>query len=110
MNKDRLKDIAKAVKGFTESMEKFNEACATARGAFDDFKSEIERIKGEEEEYRDNMPENMQSGEKYERAENAINQFDESETAISELESFFDEADNISDKVTEATSPLEGIE
>lgn len=110
MNKDRLKEIEKAVKGFSEAMGAFKEAVSTARGAFDDFKSEIERIKSEEEEYRDNMPENMQSGEKYERAENAINQLDECETAIGELESFFDDADNIEDKTNEATSPLESIE
>ena len=30
---------------------------------------ELETLMSEEEEYRDNMPENMQSGEKYEQSE-----------------------------------------
>lgn len=36
--------------------------------------AELEAIQEEEEEYRDNIPENLQGGERYEAAENAIDQ------------------------------------
>lgn len=38
---------------------------------------EIETLKLEEEDYRDNMPENLQSSEKYETAENACTSMEE---------------------------------
>ena len=35
------------------------------------LKSDIETARDEEEEYRDNMPENLQNSERYEKADNA---------------------------------------
>lgn len=43
----------------------------------------IEEIQYEEEEYRDNIPENLQSSERYEAAEEAVSNLEE---AISTLE------------------------
>lgn len=38
----------------------------------EDIKSELEEIQSEEEDYRDNIPENLQGSERYEKAEDAI--------------------------------------
>lgn len=51
--------------------------------SLDAIKGEIEQIRDDEQEYLDNMPENMQSGERGETANAAI---DELEGAISEIE------------------------
>ena len=37
----------------------------------EDLKSTLEDLQGEEEEYRDNIPENLQGSERYEKAEEA---------------------------------------
>lgn len=49
----------------------------------------LEKVKDEEQEYFDNIPENFQSSERYEKAENAV-------AALDDALSMFDEiADNI---------------
>ena len=56
----------------------------------EDLKSDLEALKEEEEEYRDNMPENLQSSERYELADEACNNlnyaFDDLEDAVSYIE------------------------
>lgn len=47
----------------------------------------LEEVKGEEEEYRDNMPENLQNSERYYVAEEACDNLD---SAISSLEEALD--------------------
>ena len=73
MNNDRRKRID-AVK------EKLN-----------DLISEIETLYDEEEEYRDNIPENMQGGDRYQMAEAAADNLqsaiDSAEEAVEYLES-----------------------
>jgi len=54
MNKSRRKWIA-------DTIEKLEE-----------LKSDVESIRDEEEEYKDNMPENLSLSEKYEKAEEAV--------------------------------------
>lgn len=51
------------------------------------LKSDLEELLGEEEEYRDNMPENLQSSERYETADNAC---DNMQSAIYSLEEAID--------------------
>lgn len=55
------------------------------------LRSKLEDIQNEEEEYRDNIPENMQSSEKYEIAEAACDSMSEAidsiEEAINDIES-----------------------
>lgn len=55
------------------------------------LRSKLEDIQNEEEEYRDNIPENMQSSEKYEIAEVAYDSMSEAidsiEEAINDIES-----------------------
>ena len=56
----------------------------------DELKSSLEDLMSEEEEYRDNMPENMQGGERYEAAEMACDNLSDAvsnlEDAISSIE------------------------
>ena len=40
-------------------------------GQLEDLKSTLEDLQGEEEEYRDNIPENLQGSERYEKADEA---------------------------------------
>ena len=51
----------------------------------------IEDLRDEEQEYLDNIPENFQSGEKYEKAENAIYELDD---AINNLDSVIENIEN----------------
>lgn len=46
-------------------------------------KDRLEMLHDEEEEYRDNIPENLQGSERYERAEEAVDALD---SAVSSLE------------------------
>lgn len=50
-------------------------------------KDNLDEVRDEEECYKDNMPENLQGSERYERAEEAI---DALESAISSLEDALD--------------------
>lgn len=50
-------------------------------------KDRLEMLHDEEEEYKDNMPENLQSSERYERAEAAADALD---SAVSSLEEALD--------------------
>ena len=58
-------------------------ALADVADMLEEAKSKLEDILGEEEEYRDNMPENMQYGERWEKADEACDNMGE---AIDELE------------------------
>ena len=51
------------------------------------IQSDIEWIKDEEEEYKDNIPENLQGSERYEKAEDCVYRLDE---AIEYLENVLD--------------------
>lgn len=46
----------------------------------EDIKADLEEITYEEEEYRDNIPENLQSSEKYERADEACDNLNDAPT------------------------------
>ena len=65
MNKQRRKEL----NGIIEKLE--------------DLKSYVEELRDEEQDYFDNMPENLQGSEKGEMAENAISEMDD---AISSIE------------------------
>lgn len=57
-----------------------------------DLQGEIGDILGEEEEYRDNMPENLVNSPKYEAAENACDSLDSAYSSIGELTDMLEEA------------------
>jgi len=46
----------------------------------------------EEEEYKDNMPENLQSSERYERAEAAVDALDSAVSSLEEALDYIEEA------------------
>lgn len=46
--------------------------------------SEIEVVESEEQEYLDNMPENLVGSERYERSEEALSSISEAEAAVQE--------------------------
>lgn len=71
------------------------------KGELESLMQEIEEIKGAEEDYKDNIPENLQGGEKCEVAEAAIenleeayNSLDDIVGSLEEVESYLDEASN----------------
>lgn len=61
MNKPRRKAISEVIK----RLEALNEE-------FQSIKEDIEILKGEEEEYMENIPENLQQSERYEKAEESV--------------------------------------
>ena len=52
----------------------------------------IESVKDEEEEYLYNIPENLQSSERYEKAEESVDNLDSAYDMIDELVSYLNEA------------------
>lgn len=61
MNNPRRKRIAEVISRLQAAEEEIQA-----------IREEIEEIREEEQEYLDNIPENLQSSEKYEKAENAV--------------------------------------
>ncbi len=53
--------------------------------ALEAIKSDIEVVYDEEAEYRDNIPENMQDGEKYEQADAACDELDTAMSSIDDI-------------------------
>lgn len=101
MNKQRRKEIAKAVAMLTDARGLMEEASAAAAEA----KDMLETARDEEQEYKDNMPENMQDGDKGQMADSAI---DNLEQAASSAESFIDALDESVSSIQEVIDKLEG--
>jgi chaperonin cofactor prefoldin len=66
MNKERRKQIEKLIEAIENAV------------------SELESIQEEEQDYYDNVPENLQSGERYEASEAAIDSMDSAHTSFEE--------------------------
>ena len=118
MNKGRRKLIGTATSLLSEARGLIEEASAKAAEA----NELLETARDEEQEYKDNMPENMQDGEKGSMADSAIDNLenaasaanslvDELETSVSELQTIIDrfegdvdsnltEAENCADEAT----------
>jgi uncharacterized coiled-coil DUF342 family protein len=79
MNAARRKQI-EAVKATIKTLEEQRDALNTA---IDAAREEVERIRDDEQEYRDNMPESLANGEKGDKADSAITSLEE---AIQRLE------------------------
>ena len=58
----------------------------------ENLKSELEGIQEEEEDYRDNMPENLQGSERYERADANCENLYEAISNLEESASYLEEA------------------
>lgn len=55
---------------------------------------ELEALKDEEDEYRENMPENLQYGEKYEASETASDNMGSAIDSLNEAMDYINEATN----------------
>lgn len=69
------------------------------RKALNDIKDQIEMLRcsleqlaEEEEEYRDNMPENLQGSERYEKADEACDSLNSALDSLDEAVEYIDEA------------------
>ena len=62
---------------------------------------ELEEIRNEEEEYLYNIPENLQSSERYNTAENAVENLDDAFNALEEALSQIDDAVGCMEHATE---------
>jgi len=129
MNKDRrqeISDVLNYIVSFTSSLEQlFDQEFAVSfeHGKsrtvktetanivqhLERIKEDIEDIKNAEEEYKDNLPENLQSSERAGQSENAISSLEDAYSAIEETLEWFtnEEADS---KLQEAIDALGGIE
>ena len=67
MNKERRK----AIYSIIEHLNELNQKMMALSQDLEDTKDTIDDILDEEEEYRDNMPENLQGGERYDKADQA---------------------------------------
>lgn len=86
MNKERRKELSKAVEILGTLAEKIYEV-----------KDIVETCKEAEEEYRDNMPENLQGGDRYSLADEACDNLDQAYDSLEELE----------DTISEITQSIE---
>ena len=88
MNKQRRKDIDVIIQNLKN-----------AQSFLDDALSDANNIRDEEQEYYDNMPENMQNGEKGEIAQVAVDNLYEVVSALEDLD-----IDDLISKLEEAQS------
>lgn len=58
----------------------------------EELKADLEALKDEEEEYRDNMPDNLQGSERYELAENACDNLGSALDSLDDAVSYIEEA------------------
>lgn len=82
MNNTRRKEISAIKDELTAHIE-----------AISQLKERLEAVRDEEQEYLDNMPESMQSGEKGERAQSVIDALDSAIDTIDEAASIDVESD-----------------
>lgn len=78
MNKQRRKEISRII-------EEIESAVSTAKEKLEELQIDIESVRDEEQEYMDNMPENLQGSERYETAEQAVDNLDNAASSIEEL-------------------------
>ena len=58
----------------------------------EELKGSLEDLQAEEEEYRDNIPENFQSGERYERTEEICESLSDAVSSLEDATSSIEEA------------------
>ena len=94
MNNTRRKNIKQTIDRFCSIRKKLEELVSEVESV----KSDVEDIQWEEEEYRDNMPENLQGSERYDKADgactnlsDAVDSLDEMIGAIGALDFDFDD-------------------
>lgn len=112
MNKQRRKEI----KALTPDIAKLDELAGDIRVALNAFAEasaeiieEIERIKDAEQEYIDNLPENLQQSERAQDAEQAVSDLGEAMDLLDVSNIDWDtfDADDLLGKLDEAAGPQE---
>ena len=58
----------------------------------DELRSMLETLKDEEEEYRDNIPENLWGSERYEKADEAVDNLDSALDSFDEITEYIETA------------------
>lgn len=86
MNKARRKSLASIIGRLEELKEELESITA-----------DLEEIKDEEAEYFDNIPENLQNSERYERAETALDALESAHDTLTEID-----LDEVIEQITEA--------
>ena len=89
MNAERRKELNHAIELVNDAQSNLEEAANI-----------IESCRGEEEEYMDNMPENLQESDRYYRAEEAIESMENAEEVIQDILSTIEDAANSLDEAT----------
>lgn len=79
MNKFRRKEIFRVIMSLTKAIDN-----GAIEEELNDIAASIEILQNEEEDYRDNMPENMQGGYKYEAADEACDNLSYAYDCVSE--------------------------
>jgi uncharacterized coiled-coil DUF342 family protein len=74
MNKDRRKALSNLC-----------DEVRALEGTLSDLKDQLDTLRDEEQEYYDNMPENMQDGDKGQLAQTAIEAMEEAINALDEM-------------------------
>ena len=78
MNKNRRKEILSII-------EKVEEIVSSAQSRLETVKEELDFVLGDEQNYLDMIPENLQGSERYEIAEQAVENLDNAMSAFEEL-------------------------
>lgn len=81
MNKQRRKDIDSIISRIDKLLDEAQ-----------DLKGDIDSLVSEEQDYIDNMPENLQQSEKAEAADSAVNSMQEASSSLEEIESSLNDA------------------
>lgn len=76
MNNSRRKELANLIDRI-EAMQ----------GAIDDIKGDLEAVRDDEQEYRDNMPESLGDGDKGQRADEVVSTLDDALGDLGDIES-----------------------
>lgn len=81
MNNVRRKDIKQIIDRFDSIRKRLDELVSEVESV----RSDVEYIQWEEEEYRDNMPENLQGSERYDRADDACTNLSDAVDALNDM-------------------------
>lgn len=112
MNKERRKSLEGIVKGVRELIEQLQDVDTEGslykkiHDPIDNAKVDVEDNKDGEQEYFDNMPEGLQSGEKGSAAEQAVSDM---EDAVNILEEAVEAFQTIVEKLEEAADKIDEV-
>lgn len=89
MNNGRRKELKAVGKQLREVMAKADEL----KGILEDIGNQLEEIKSAEEEYLENLPENLKNGDKASNAQEAIDQMCQVHDGVTNIVSTLEELD-----------------